>query len=104
MQNLAGISFPVATENGLGKIDYATVKSDFERMVREAAANIEIIPVDELPSPSVQTTGKIYIAPSENENVSNLWVTEYANSAYAWKLVGTTEVDPHVYEGEFYYE
>ena len=49
MQSLTGVSFPVATENGLGKVDYAMVKQDFEDSM-EAARNtgVDIDDIDDM--------------------------------------------------------
>ena len=49
LQSLTGVSFPVATENGLGKVDYEMMKQDFEDSM-EAARNtgVDIGDIDDM--------------------------------------------------------
>ena len=63
-----------------------------------AAAGVQFVDVQTLPTASAATMGKIYLTPSaqQGQNASDWWVTIYdANHdpVYYWKQVNTTSVD-----------
>ena len=48
--------------------------------------------VAELPTASAATMDKIYLTPSETENVYNMSYTDYDGTSYSWVDLGTTEI------------
>ena len=63
-----------------------------------AAAGVQFVDVQTLPTASAATMGKIYLTPSaqQGQNASDWWVTIYDvnhDPVYYWKQVNTTSVD-----------
>ena len=63
-----------------------------------AAAGVQFVDVQTLPTASAATMGKIYLTPSaqQGQNASDWWVTIYDTQhdpIYYWKQVNTTSVD-----------
>jgi len=63
-----------------------------------AAAGVQFVDVQTLPTASADTMGKIYLTPSsqQGQNASDWWVTIYDTNhdpIYYWKQVNTTSVD-----------
>jgi len=63
-----------------------------------AAAGVQFVDVQTLPTASADTMGKVYLTPSsqQGQNASDWWVTIYDTThdpVYYWKQVNTTSVD-----------
>ena len=63
-----------------------------------AAAGVQFVDVQTLPTASAETMGKVYLTPSaqQGQNASDWWVTIYDvnhDPVYYWKQVNTTSVD-----------
>ena len=63
-----------------------------------AAAGVQFVDVQTLPTASADTMGKVYLTPSaqQGQNASDWWVTIYDaehSPVYYWKQVNTTSVD-----------
>ena len=61
--------------------------------------------VTELPEASEQTTGKIYLVPTSEENVCTAFITEQVGESYVWKQIGQSKksiIYGYLNSGTFY--
>jgi len=76
--------FEVYTEGQSKKASLSSILPYLRSVISEV--------VSELPQASEQTTGKIYLVPSNAANLCNAFITELESETYVWKQIGQKSI------------
>lgn len=70
-------------------------KTEIDSLIA-AVKQFRILSVSELPAPSADTMGTLYLVPAQDPGVQNVkdeYITLYDGGEYSWECIGRTEID-----------